>query len=134
MDEQYVVGRNPVLELLKTDREIDKLYVLKGDLQGSINKILGIAKDRNLIVQFVDKNKLDSMSEGNAHQGVVALVTGFEYSTIEDILQKAKDLNQSPFIIILDGIEDTHNLGAIVRLLNVLEYMELLFQREDQLW
>jgi|LSQX01.3.fsa_nt_gb 23S rRNA (guanosine2251-2'-O)-methyltransferase len=115
MDEQYVVGRNPVLELLKTDREIDKLYVLKGDLQGSINKILGIAKDRNLIVQFVDKNKLDSMSEGNAHQGVVALVTGFEYSTIEDILQKAKDLNQSPFIIILDGIEDTHNLGAIVR-------------------
>lgn len=115
MDEQYVVGRNPVLELLKTDKEIDKLYVLKGDLQGSINKILGIAKDRNIIVQTVDRNKLDSMSEGNAHQGVVALVTGFEYSTINDILQRAKDLNESPFVIILDGIEDTHNLGAIVR-------------------
>lgn len=115
MNEQYVVGRNPVLELLKTDKEIDKLYVLKGDLQGSINKILGIAKDRGIVVQQVDKNKLDSMSEGNAHQGVAALVTGFEYSTIEDILKKAKDLNESPFIIILDGIEDTHNLGAIVR-------------------
>ncbi len=115
MDEQYVVGRNPVLELLKTDKEIDKLYVLKGDLQGSITKILGIAKDRNIIVQLVDRNKLDSMSEGNAHQGVVALVTGFEYCTIADILQKAKDLNEKPFVIILDGIEDTHNLGAIVR-------------------
>lgn len=115
MDELYVVGRNPVLELLKTDKEIDKLYVLKGDLQGSINKILGIAKDRNIIVQLVDRNKLDSMSDGNAHQGVVALVTGYEYSTVDDILQKAKDLNEPPFIIILDGIEDTHNLGAIIR-------------------
>ena len=103
------------MELLKTDKEIDKLYVLKGDLQGSITKILGIAKDRNIIVQLVDRNKLDSMSEGNAHQGVVALVTGFEYCTIADILQKAKDLNEKPFVIILDGIEDTHNLGAIVR-------------------
>jgi len=66
-------------------------------------------------LKVLDRNKLDSMSEGNAHQGVVALVTGFEYSTINDILQRAKDLNESPFVIILDGIEDTHNLGAIVR-------------------
>lgn len=115
MDEQYVVGRNPVLELLKTDKEIDKLYVLKGELQGSINKILGIANDKNIIVQLVDRNKLDSMSDGNVHQGVVALVTGYEYSTVEEILQKAKDLNEPPFVVILDGIEDTHNLGAIVR-------------------
>lgn len=115
MNEQYVVGRNPVLELLKSDKQIDKLYVLKGDLQGSINKILGIARDKNIIVQQVDKAKLDSMANGNAHQGVCALVTGYEYSTIDKILNKAKSRNESPFIIILDGIEDTHNLGAIVR-------------------
>lgn len=115
MKEQYVVGRNPVLELLKSDRQIDKLYVLKGELHGSINKILGIARDKNIVVQQVDKKKLDSISEGNAHQGVAALVTGFEYSTIDDILEKANSLNQKPFVVILDGIEDTHNLGAIVR-------------------
>ncbi len=115
MDEQYVVGRNPVLELLKSDRQIDKLYVLKGELQGSINKILGIAKDKNIVVQQVDKKKLDSMSEGNVHQGVVALVTGYEYSSVEEILDKAKARDEKPFVVILDGIEDTHNLGAIVR-------------------
>lgn len=115
MDEQYVVGRNPVLELLKTDRQIDKLYVLKGDVQGSINKILGIAKEKNIIIQQVDRKKLDSMSEGNAHQGVAALVTGYKYSTVEEILKKASDKNEKPFVIILDGIEDTHNLGAIIR-------------------
>lgn len=115
MDEQYVVGRNPVMELLKSDRKIDKLYVLKGDLQGSINKILGMAKDKNIVIQQVDKKKLDSIAEGNAHQGVAALVTGYEYSTMEEILNKAKALNENPFILVLDGIEDTHNLGAIIR-------------------
>lgn len=115
MKDVYVVGRNPVLELLKTDKEIDKIYILKGDLQGSIKKIIGAARDKNIIVQEVDKFKLDSMADGNAHQGVAALVTGFEYSTIEDILNKARGLNQKPFVIILDGIEDTHNLGAIIR-------------------
>jgi 23S rRNA (guanosine2251-2'-O)-methyltransferase len=115
MNEQYVVGRNPVLELLKSDRQIDKLYILKGDLHGSINKILGMAKDKNIIVQEVDKKKLDSMAGGNAHQGVVALVTGFEYSTLDDILKLAKSKEESPFVVILDGIEDTHNMGAIIR-------------------
>lgn len=115
MDEQYVVGRNPVMELLKSDRKIDKLYVLKGELQGSINKIIGMAKDKNIVIQQVDKKKLDSISQGNAHQGVAALVTGFEYSTIEDILNKARARNEKPFILVLDGIEDTHNLGAIIR-------------------
>lgn len=115
MNEQYVVGRNPVLELLKSDKQIDKLYVLKGDLQGSINKIIGIANDKNIIVQQVDKKKLDSMSAGNAHQGVAAMVTGFEYSTVDNILDYASEKNEKPFVIILDGIEDTHNLGAIIR-------------------
>jgi len=115
MDEQYICGRNPVLEVLKTDKEVDKLYILKGELQGSINKIIGIAKDRNIIMQQVDKNKLDFLSDGNIHQGVVALVTSYEYSTIDEILNKAKEKNQPPFIIILDELEDPHNLGSIIR-------------------
>ena len=120
MDEQYIVGRNPILELLKTDKEIDKLYILKGDLKGSINKIIGAAKSKNIIIQEVDKMKLDSMSNGNAHQGVVALVTGYEYASVYDILNKAKSLEEKPFIVILDNIEDTHNMGAIIRTADAL--------------
>ncbi len=115
MNEIYVAGRNPVLELLKTDKQIDKLYILKGDLKGSIQKIIGIAKDRKIVMQQVDKMKLDSMSDGNAHQGVVALVTGYEYSSLDEILKFAQNKGESPFLVVLDGIEDTHNLGAIVR-------------------
>lgn len=115
MDVQYVSGRNPVLEILKTEREVEKLYILKGELQGSINKIIGIAKDRNIVMQQVDRNKLDSLADGNTHQGVVALITSYDYSTIDDILNKAKEKNQPPFVIILDGLEDPHNLGAIIR-------------------
>ena len=115
MKEQYVIGRNPVLELLKTSDRIDKLYVQKGELQGSINKIIGKAKEENIIIQYVDKKKLNSMANDNSHQGVVALVTGFEYSTIEDIINTAKSKKEDPFVIILDGIEDTNNLGAIIR-------------------
>ncbi len=115
MNELYVAGRNPVLELLKTDKQIDKLYILKGDLKGSIQKIIGIAKDRKIVIQQVDKVKLDSMSDGNAHQGVVALVTGYEYSSVDEILKLAQNKGESPFIVVLDGIEDTHNLGAIIR-------------------
>ena len=69
MKEQYIVGRNPVLEILKSDKEVEKILVTKGQLKGSINKIIGIAKDRNIIIQQVDKNKLDQISGGNAHQG-----------------------------------------------------------------
>ncbi|MGO1468561.1 MAG: 23S rRNA (guanosine(2251)-2'-O)-methyltransferase RlmB [Tissierella sp.] len=115
MEEVYVIGRNPVLELLKTEKEIDKIYVLKGDRKGSIKKILGKAKDKNIVIQEVNKSKLDELSEGKVHQGVAALVTGFKYSTIEDIFEKAKVLDENPFIVILDEIEDPHNLGAIIR-------------------
>jgi 23S rRNA (guanosine2251-2'-O)-methyltransferase len=115
MNEMYVAGRNPVLELLKSEKQIDKLYVLKGELKGSITKIIGIAKDRKIVVQQVDKKKLDSMAQGNAHQGVVALVTGFVYSSVDEILSKAKARGEKPFVVVLDGVEDTHNLGAIIR-------------------
>ena len=115
MEDMYIVGRNPVLELLKTDKQIDKIYILKGDLQGSIKKIIGAAKDKKIIIQEIDKHKMDELSDGQVHQGVAALVTGFEYSSIDDIFEKAESLNQSPFIVILDEIEDPHNLGAIIR-------------------
>ena len=115
MKEQYIVGRNPVLEILKSEKEVEKILIIKGELKGSINKIVGIAKDKNIIIQQVDKNKLDQISQGNAHQGVAALTSPYNYSSIDEILEKAKKLNQPPFIIILDGIEDPHNLGAIIR-------------------
>lgn len=115
MKEQYVIGRNPVLEILKTSDKIDKLYVQKGDLQGSITKIIAKAKDENITIQFVDKKKLNSLANDNSHQGVIALVTGFEYSTIDDVIETAKSKKEDPFLIILDGIEDTNNLGAIIR-------------------
>ncbi len=115
MKEQYIVGRNPVLEVLKSEKEIEKLFVIRGELKGSINKIIGIAKDRNIIIQEVNRNKLDQISEGSAHQGVAALVTSYIYSSIDDILEKAKESNRPPFLLILDGIEDPHNLGAIIR-------------------
>ena len=115
MSTQNVSGRNPVLEVLKSDKEIEKLYVLKGDLKGSIKKIMGMAKDKGIIIQEVDKNKLESLSDGNVHQGVVAVVTEYEYAEIEDMLELASGNDEDPFIIILDEIEDPHNMGSIIR-------------------
>lgn len=115
MKDNYIIGRNPVMELLKSKREVEKIYLQKGDLKGSINKIMGMARSKKIIVQEVDRHKLDQMASGGVHQGVIALVTDFKYSTVDDILDLAEEREESPFIIILDGIEDPHNLGAIIR-------------------
>ncbi len=116
MESDYIVGRNPVIEALNSEREVEKILVAKGELKGSINKIFALAKDRKIPIQYVDKNRLDNISQGGPpHQGVAALVSAFKYSTIEDILNKAKNLSEDPFIIILDEIEDPHNLGSIIR-------------------
>lgn len=115
MKVQYIIGRNPVLEVLKTEKEIEKIYIAKGELKGSIKKIINIAKDKNIVLQYVDKKKLNQIAQGVNHQGVAALVTPYDYSSIDDILNKARETNKPPFIVILDGIEDPHNLGAIVR-------------------
>ena len=111
--EDVVSGRNAVLELLKSDKDINKLYVERGEKHGSINEIIAKANEKKVVIVEVSKQKLDSMAE--FHQGVVAVVPPFNYCEPEDILDYAKEKGEDPFIIILDGIEDVHNLGAIIR-------------------
>ncbi|WP_027399739.1 23S rRNA (guanosine(2251)-2'-O)-methyltransferase RlmB [Anaerovorax odorimutans] len=109
-----IIGRNPVMEALKSEREIDRLIVLK-DGEGSIKKIIGKAKDKKLPIQYADKSTLDRLADGNVHQGVIAYVSEYEYWDVDEILKLAEKRGEDPFIIILDGIEDPHNLGAIIR-------------------
>jgi len=113
--EDIVEGRNAVIETLKSDRTIEQILVAKGDLSGSINMILALAKEKKTVVKEVDRKKLDQMSLTGSHQGVIAQVTPFKYSEVEDILNYAAERNEKPFLIILDEIEDPHNFGSIVR-------------------
>lgn len=113
--EDLVEGRNAVIELLKSNKTIEQLFITNGKMEGSINKILGLAKDKGVIVKEVDRKKLDLMSETKAHQGVIAQITPFKYSTVDEILNYAKQKDEDPFIVILDELEDPHNLGSIVR-------------------
>ena len=113
--DDQVEGRNSVLELLESEKDINKIFVTRGEKQGSINKIIGRAKGKGIVLVEVDKSKLDEMSQTGNHQGVIAIVPPFEYCDVEDILEEAKSRNEEPFVLILDGIEDPHNLGAIVR-------------------
>ena len=113
--DDQVEGRNSVLELLESEKDINKIFVTCGERQGSINKIIGRAKAKGIVLVEVEKSKLDEMSQTGNHQGVIAIVPPFEYCEVEDILDDAKNKNEQPFILILDGIEDPHNLGAIIR-------------------
>ncbi|MDR3562998.1 MAG: 23S rRNA (guanosine(2251)-2'-O)-methyltransferase RlmB [Negativicutes bacterium] len=115
MNEEIVAGRNSVLEALKSGRPINKILVTKGEHHGSLREIIGQARALGLVVQEVDAAKLDAMTEGVKHQGVVATVAPVAYAEIEDILAKAHSRNEPPFIILLDELEDPHNLGAILR-------------------
>lgn len=110
-----IEGRNSVLELLESGKDINKIFIQQGEKHGSINKIIAKAKENKVIVVQTDKSKLDQMSQTKNHQGVIAIVPPFEYSYVEDILEEAKQRNETPFILILDGIEDPHNLGSIIR-------------------
>jgi 23S rRNA (guanosine2251-2'-O)-methyltransferase len=111
--EDVVAGRNAVMELLKSSKDINKIFVEKGEKHGSINEIIARAKDARIVIVEVEKAKLNAMAENN--QGVVAVVPPFNYCEIEDILDLAKEKGEDPFILILDGIEDPHNLGSIIR-------------------
>ena len=110
-----IEGRNSVIELLESDRDINKLYIAKGEKHGSINKIISMAKQKRIVIAEVEKQKLNTMSQTGNHQGVIAIVPPFDYVEVEDILEYAKEKNEDPFILILDGIEDPHNLGSIIR-------------------
>jgi 23S rRNA (guanosine2251-2'-O)-methyltransferase len=113
--DDQIEGRNAVLELLESDKDINKIYITKGELKGSINKIIAIANEKKVIIVQKDKKQMDMMAQSENYQGVIAVVPPYEYVEIEDILEVAKERNEDPFILILDGIEDTHNLGAIIR-------------------
>ena len=113
--DDQIEGRNSVLELLESGKDINKIFVTRGEKHGSINKILAIAKERKIIVVEKDKKQMDEMSQEENYQGVIAIVPPFEYVEIEDILNIAKEKQEDPFVLILDGIEDPHNLGSIIR-------------------
>ena len=112
---ELIIGRNPVLEALKAGREIDTLYVAKGERTGSVGKIISMCRDAGIIVKDTDPKKLDFMCGNQNHQGVIARVAAHSYASIDDIFARAEEKGEKPFIIICDEIEDPHNLGAIIR-------------------
>ncbi len=113
--EDIIEGRNAVIEALKSDRTIEQIFVAKGDTKGSINVVFGLAKEKGIVVKQVERAKLDAMSELGNHQGVIAMVTPYKYYQVSDIFEYAQSKNEEPFILILDEIEDPHNLGSIIR-------------------
>ena len=114
-----IFGRNPVMEAVKSGRAIESIVVARGSRSGAISAILAKARERGIVIKEVDPKKLDYMTGMAAHQGIAATASVKEYSTVEDILNTAKDRGEAPFIIILDEIEDPHNLGAIIRSANL---------------
>ena len=116
--EDKIIGRNPVLEAIKAGRSIDKILIKKGKYEGSIVPVVKKAKESGIIIQEVDKVKLDALAEGGNHQGIVAYVSQYDYVSVDDILVSASDKGEAPFVIICDKITDPHNLGAIIRTAN----------------
>lgn len=110
-----IEGRNSVLELLESNKDINKIYVTKGERHGSINKIIAKAKEKKIIVVEKDKRQMQEIAQTQNYQGVIAIVPPFEYCEVDEILEIAKERKEDPFILILDGIEDPHNLGSIIR-------------------
>ncbi len=118
--EEYTIeGRNAVLEAFRSGKTIDKLFVLDGCMDGPVRNVIKEAKKTDTIIKFVAKERLDQMSLTGKHQGVIAYAAAYEYSTVEEILDLAKEKGEAPFVFLLDGIEDPHNLGAIIRTANL---------------
>ena len=111
--ENLLSGRNPIREALKADRDIEKMLVAKGDLSGSAREIVAMARERGIPVQVVERSRLDEITPH--HQGILAYASAYQYAEVDDILALAKERNEQPFIVVLDGITDPHNLGAIIR-------------------
>lgn len=119
--ENKIEGRNAVLEALRAGKPIDKLYVLDGCPDGPVRTIIREAKKGDTIINYVKKERLDQLSETGHHQGVIAMAASYEYATVEDILEKAREKGEAPFIFVLDNIEDPHNLGAMIRTANLAD-------------
>ena len=119
INELLVEGRNPVTEALRAGKPVDRVYILDGCKDGPVMTIKREAGKRNVQIKYVEKERLDRMSETGRHQGVIASVAAYEYGTVEDILRLAREKGEPPFIILLDNIEDPHNLGAIIRTANL---------------
>lgn len=113
--DDQVEGRNSVIELLESGRDVNKIFITEGERHGSINKIISMAKERKIIITEISKAKMNQMAQTENNQGVIAIVPPFDYCEVEDILEEAKKRNEKPFILILDEIEDPHNLGSIIR-------------------
>ena len=118
MSEQ-IEGRNAVLEAFRSGRCVDKLFILDGFQDGPVRTIAREARKKDTIINYVSKERLDQLSETRAHQGVIAQVAAYEYSTVEEILEKAEEKGEPPFLVLLDNVEDPHNLGAIIRTANL---------------
>jgi 23S rRNA (guanosine2251-2'-O)-methyltransferase len=114
MEQEYIVGKNPVIEALKSERDINKILIAEGSQRGQMQQITQLAKEANVIVQFVPKKKIDQISAEN-HQGVLAYVAAYQYAEIDDLFALAEKKNEPPFFLLLDEIEDPHNLGSIMR-------------------
>ena len=110
-----MAGRNAVMEALKGSRSVNKIMVAKGSNEGSIKEIIAVAKEKSVNIMYMERSKIDSMARGIRHQGVLAQVAPVQYVELEDILQIARDKNEPPFILLLDELEDPHNLGALLR-------------------
>ena len=113
--EDQVEGRNSVIELIESGKDINKIYIAKGEKHGSITKIIAKAKEKKIVTVEIERDKLNKMAQTENPQGVIALVPPFNYCSVDDILNEAKAKNEKAFILILDGIEDPHNLGSIIR-------------------
>ncbi len=118
-EELTIEGRNAVLEAFRSGKTIDKLFVLDGCPDGPVRTIVREAKKHDTLISFVKKERLDQLTETKKHQGVIAYAAAYTYATVEDMLKKAADAGEDPFLILLDGIEDPHNLGAILRTANL---------------
>ena len=119
IEELKIEGRNAVLEAFRSGRTIDKLFVLDGCKDGPVQSIMREAKKHDTIVNFVTKERLDQLSETKKHQGVIAMAAAYGYSTVDEILARAEEKGEPPFLVLLDNIEDPHNLGAIIRTANL---------------
>ena len=119
MNENRIEGRNAVLEAFRSGKPVDKLYILDGCQDSQVRTIVREAKKHDTILKFTDRERLNQMSETGTHQGVIAFAAAYEYAQVEDLLKLAEDKGEDPFLFLLDGIEDPHNLGAIIRTANL---------------